>query len=115
MSTTEKRLSGKNALITGGNSGIGLAAVRLFVAEGAHVAITGRNQKTLRATAAELGDAVLAIQADVTDIEAIERAVAAAAVKLGKLDIVFANAGIGAVTPVGQTSLAAFDEIIRTI
>jgi NAD(P)-dependent dehydrogenase (short-subunit alcohol dehydrogenase family) len=108
------KLTDKTALITGGNSGIGLATARLFVAEGAHVAITGRNQKTLRAAAAELGDGALAIQADVSDIDAIERAVAAAAEKFGKLDIVFANAGIGGATPVGQTSQATFDEIIRT-
>ena len=101
-------------MVTGGNSGIGLAAARLFVAEGAHVVITGRNQKTLRAAAAELGNRVLAIEADVTDVEATERAVAAAAEKFGKLNIVFANAGIGRPTPVGQTSQAAFDEIIRT-
>jgi NAD(P)-dependent dehydrogenase (short-subunit alcohol dehydrogenase family) len=108
------RLKNKTALITGGNSGIGLATARLFVAEGARVAITGRNQKTLDAAAEELGDGVLAIRADVTDVEAMERAVATAAEKLGKLDIVFANAGIGAASPVGQTSLAAFEEIIRT-
>ena len=108
------KLEGKIAVVTGGNSGIGLAAARLFVAEGAYVAITGRNQKTLRATAAELGNRVLAIQADVTDVAAIERAFAAAAEKLGKLNIVFANAGIGGPTPVGQTSQSTFDEIIRT-
>jgi short chain dehydrogenase len=108
------KLDGKIALVTGGNSGIGLAAAGLFVAEGARVAITGRNQKTLRAAAAELGDGVLTIQADVTDVEATERAVAAAVEEFGKLDIVFANAGIGGATPVGQTSQAAFDEIIRT-
>jgi NAD(P)-dependent dehydrogenase (short-subunit alcohol dehydrogenase family) len=101
-------------LITGGNSGIGFATARLFVAEGARVAITGRNQKTLRAAAGELGDGVVAIQADVTDVEATERAVAAAAKQFGKLDIVFANAGIAGATPVGQTSQAAFEEIIRT-
>jgi NAD(P)-dependent dehydrogenase (short-subunit alcohol dehydrogenase family) len=108
------KLTNKTALITGGNSGIGLATARLFVAEGAHVAITGRNQKTLRAAAAEFGDRALTIQADVSDIDAIERAVAAAAAKFGKFDIVFANAGIGGATPIGQTSQAAFDEIIRT-
>ncbi len=108
------KLEGKIAVITGGNSGIGLAVARLFVAEGACVAITGRNQKTLRAATAELGNRVLAIQADVTDIEATERAVAAAAEKFGKLNIVFANAGIGRPTPVGETSQSAFDEIIRT-
>jgi NAD(P)-dependent dehydrogenase (short-subunit alcohol dehydrogenase family) len=101
-------------LITGGNSGIGLAAARLFVAEGARVAITGRNHKTLRAAAAELGDNVVAIQADVTDVEATERAVAAAVEKFGKLDIVFANAGFHELTPIGQTSVAQFEQIIRT-
>jgi NAD(P)-dependent dehydrogenase (short-subunit alcohol dehydrogenase family) len=113
MSTTTKRLSGKSALITGGNSGIGLATARLFVAEGARVAITGRNQKTLDAAAAELGDSMLAIKADATDVESTERAVVAIAEKFGKLDVLFANAGIGGATPVGQTSLAAFEEIVR--
>ncbi len=108
------RLEKKTALITGGNSGIGLATARLFLAEGARVAITGRNQKTLDAAVAELGHGLLAIQADVTDIEATERAVAKAVEKFGKLDIVFANAGIPGATPVGQTSLASFEEIIRT-
>src|SRR6266404_9930214 len=108
------RLENKTALITGGNSGIGLAAARLFLAEGARVAITGRNHKTLDAAAAELGHDVLAIQADVTDIEATERAVAKLVAKFGKIDIVFANAGIPGATPVGQTSLASFEEIIRT-
>ena len=108
------RLKNKTALITGGNSGIGLAAARLFVAEGARLAITGRNQKTLDAAVAELGHDLLAIQADVTDIEATERAVVKLVARFGKIDIVFANAGIPGATPVGQTSLATFEEIIRT-
>src|SRR5712664_172324 len=108
------RLAGKMALITGGNSGIGLATARLFVAEGARVTITGRNRKTLDAAIKELGNGALAVQADVTKVEEIERAVAAAVEKFGKLDIVFANAGIPGATPVGNTSLAAFEEIIRT-
>ena len=106
------RLAHKTALITGGNSGIGLATAKLFAAEGARVAIIGRNQKSLDAAAA-LGAGILPVQADVTDVEATERAVAAIAAKLGKLDVVFANAGTGATTPVGQTSLAAFEEIVR--
>src|SRR5882757_9073703 len=88
------RLKNKTALITGGNSGIGLAAARLFLAEGACVAITGRNQKTLDAAVAELGHDVLAIQVDVMDIGATERAVATIVAKFGRVDIVFANAGI---------------------
>jgi NAD(P)-dependent dehydrogenase (short-subunit alcohol dehydrogenase family) len=114
MSSRVKRVSGKTALITGGNSGIGLATARLFVSEGARVAIPGRNQKTLDAAAAELGDSILAIKADATDLASTEQAFAAIAEKFGKLDILFANAGIGGATPVGQTSAFAFEEIIRT-
>jgi len=108
------RLANKTALITGGNSGIGLATARLFVKEGARVAITGRNQATLDAAAAELGSNALAIVADATDIAATEAAVARAVEKFGKLDIVFANAGIPGNTPIGGTTLAAFDSVIRT-
>src|SRR6202040_1979804 len=95
------RLANKTAFITGGNSGIGLATARLFVAEGARVAITGRNQTTLEAAAKELGPNALAIVADATDVAAAERAVARAVEKFGKLDIVFANAGISDNTPIG--------------
>ena len=108
------RLANKAALITGGNSGIGLATARLFIAEGARVAITGRNLETLEAAKAELGGKLLTIQADVTDIAATERAVAQAAGEFGTLDILFANAGIGATTPVGSTALEQFEQVIRT-
>jgi NAD(P)-dependent dehydrogenase (short-subunit alcohol dehydrogenase family) len=108
------RLVNKTAFITGGNSGIGLATARLFVAEGARVAITGRNQATLDAAAAELGPNVLALRAETTDAAATERAVAAAAERFGGLDVVFANAGIFAGTPVGGTSSEAFDRIMST-
>jgi NAD(P)-dependent dehydrogenase (short-subunit alcohol dehydrogenase family) len=109
----DMRLRGKIALITGGNSGIGLATARLFVAEGARVAIIGRNKTTLDAAAAELGDSVVAIQADVTDVEETERAVTSVTERLGKLDVVFANAGAAGSSPLGQTSLAAFEQIVR--
>jgi NAD(P)-dependent dehydrogenase (short-subunit alcohol dehydrogenase family) len=94
------RLANKTALITGGNSGIGLATAKLFVAEGAKVAITGRDQAKLEAAAKELGPNAFAIVADATDVAATEQAVAKAVEKFGKLDIVFANAGIGANTPI---------------
>ncbi|MDB5363523.1 MAG: 3-oxoacyl-ACP reductase [Rhodospirillales bacterium] len=108
------RLANKTALITGGNSGIGLATARLFIAEGARVAITGRNQERLDAAKAELGSNLLTFQADVTDIAATERAVAGAVEAFGPLDILFANAGIPGATPVGGTTLATFEQVLRT-
>ncbi len=107
------RLLNKAALITGGNSGIGLATARLFAAEGARVAIVGRNKETLDEATKALSGEALAIQADVTDVEAIEAAFAAAAARFDKLDVVFANAGVGGASPLGQTSLAAFEHIVR--
>src|SRR5258708_8521315 len=108
------RLANKTAFITGGNSGIGLATARLFVAEGARVAITGRNRATLDAAVKELGPNALAIVADATDIAATETAIKQAVEKFGKLDIVFANAGISASTPVGGTSLETFESVLKT-
>jgi len=108
------RLANRTALITGGNSGIGLATARLFVAEGAKVAITGRNQQTLDVVARELGDRILALRVDATDIDALNAAVAAAARAFGTIDVLFANAGIGGATPLGATTLQAFDQMIRT-
>jgi NAD(P)-dependent dehydrogenase (short-subunit alcohol dehydrogenase family) len=107
------RLANKTALITGGNSGIGLATARLFVAEGAKV-VTGRNKETLAAAAKELGPDAFAVVADATDIEATEAAIKQGAEKFGKFDIVFANAGIPGQTPVGGTALAVFGSVIRT-
>jgi NAD(P)-dependent dehydrogenase (short-subunit alcohol dehydrogenase family) len=107
------RLKGKVALITGGNSGIGLATAKLFVAEGAKVALTGRNQETLDAAAKELGPDVLVIKADVSDFAAMEKVIAATVEKFGNLDVVFANAGIASSTPVGTTTVEAFEEIMR--
>jgi NAD(P)-dependent dehydrogenase (short-subunit alcohol dehydrogenase family) len=111
---TTMRLANKTAFITGGNSGIGLATAKLFVAEGAKVAITGRTRETLEAVAKELGPNAFAIVADATDVAATEKAVAKAVEKFGKLDIVFANAGISANTPVGGTALETFEAVLKT-
>lgn len=108
------RLKGKTAFITGGNSGIGLATAKLFSAEGAQVAITGRDQAKLDSAVAELGPYGFGIKADATDVAQLESAVAQAVKKFGKLDIVFANAGIAGNTPVGGTTLAAFENVIKT-
>jgi NAD(P)-dependent dehydrogenase (short-subunit alcohol dehydrogenase family) len=108
------RLKSKVALITGGNSGIGLATAKVFVQEGAKVAITGRNPETLAAAVKAIGGDVLALQVDVTDVAATEKAFKEAAEKLGNFDIVFANAGIGGGTPLGQTTLEQFEKIVST-
>jgi NAD(P)-dependent dehydrogenase (short-subunit alcohol dehydrogenase family) len=108
------RLRGKTALITGGNSGIGLTTARLFIAEGAKVSITGRNKNRLDAATEELGPNAFGIVADATDVVAADDAVAQAVEKFGKLDIVFANAGISGFTPVGGTTLDLFESILKT-
>src|ERR1700749_4979063 len=108
------RLANKTAFITGGNSGIGLATAKLFIAEGAKVTITGRNKETLEAAEKELGPNALAIVADANDVAATEAAIKQAAEKFGKLDIVFANAGIPGNTPIGATTPAAFEAVIST-
>ena len=108
------RLANKTAFITGGNSGIGLATARVFVAEGAKVIITGRNKETLEAVAKELGPNALAIAADATDIAATEAAIKKGVEKFGKLDVVFANAGIAGGTPLGGATLATFENVLRT-
>src|SRR5260221_1740759 len=99
------RLANKTAFITGGNSGIGLATAKLFVAEGARVAITGRNKATLEAAAKELGPNAIAIEADATDIAATEAAVKKAGGKFGKPDSVSAHACIADGTPPGGGTL----------
>src|ERR1700685_3513413 len=108
------KLKGKKALITGGNSGIGVATARLFVAEGAAVAITGRDQKTLEETGAELGPNARGYRADVTVADDRKRLFAALAKDFGKLDIVFVNAGISGRTPTGATDEAVFENIVHT-
>ena len=108
------KLTAKKALITGGNSGIGLATARLFVAEGAQVAITGRDPKTLDEAIAELGSSARGYRADVTVAEDRKRLFEALVKDFGKLDIVFANAGISGRTPTGSTDEAIFENVIHT-
>ena len=106
------KLTGKTALITGGNSGIGLATARLFVAEGAKVALVGRNRETLELAAKELGDAAIALVADTSDEAQLRAAADEAAQRLGGLDIVFANAGIGGRTPIDTATGDEFRRIV---
>jgi NAD(P)-dependent dehydrogenase (short-subunit alcohol dehydrogenase family) len=108
------RLNGKSALITGGNSGIGLATAHAFIKAGARVAITGRDQATLNDAAASLGPNALALRADITDPAANDAAIRTAAETFGHLDIVVANAGVSGNTPVGGTTAEQFERIITT-
>jgi NAD(P)-dependent dehydrogenase (short-subunit alcohol dehydrogenase family) len=107
-------LQGKTALITGGNSGIGLATARLLLAQGARVAITGRDRAKLDEAATELGPGVLAIQADVNAADGLAEIARVVGAAYGKLDIVFANAGISGPTPLGSTTYEAFQDIVNT-
>ena len=113
MSTTTKRLSGKNALITGGSTGIGLATAKRFVDEGAYVFITGRREPELNAAVKEIGENVVGVQGDVAKLGDLDRLFAQIKREKGKLDIVFANAGITPRTPLGKITEENFDSIFN--
>src|SRR5438309_8577265 len=95
------KLEGKIALVTGGNSGIGLATAKQFVNEGAYVFITGRRDAELAAAVKEIGRNVTGVQGDVSNLSDLDRLFAQIKQEKGKLDILFANAGIGKIAPFG--------------
>src|SRR3954449_9034300 len=97
-----QRFSGKAVLITGGSSGLGLATAKRFVDEGAHVFITGRRQSELDAAVAQLGENVTGIQGDVAKLSDIEKLYTTVKDTKGRLDVLFANAGIGEFAALGQ-------------
>ncbi len=105
------RLEGKIALVTGGSTGIGLATAKEFVSEGAYVFMTGRRESELKAAVKEIGSNVTAVQGDVSKLDDLDRLFAQIKQEKGKLDIVFANAGIAKYAPLGQTSEELFDSI----
>jgi NAD(P)-dependent dehydrogenase (short-subunit alcohol dehydrogenase family) len=104
------RLSGKNVVVTGGSSGIGLATAKLFQSQGARVAVTGRNLKTLEEARQELGEEALILGSDTSNVEAIEKLVAKVASSFGTVDVLFVNAGIAKFLPLDQVTEAHFDE-----
>jgi len=106
-----KRLEGKTALITGGNSGIGLATAKRFQEEGARVAISGRSKKTLEEAAKSLGNGLLAVQADVAKLSDLDKLFAEVSQKLGKIDVLFVNAGISKFAPLAETSESLYNEM----
>lgn len=103
------KLTGKVALITGGNSGMGLATAQLFAAEGAKVIITGRRREELDDAAKTIGHSALAVQGDVSNLADLDRLYAAIKEKYGHLDVLFANAGLGQVVPFENVTEAQFD------
>src|SRR5262249_16369897 len=108
------KLEHKIALITGGNSGIGLATAKEFVKEGAYVFITGRRRSELTAAAKEIGKNVTAAQGDVANLDDLDRLFGQIKKEKGKLDIVFANAGIARYAPLGTITEAFYDSIFNT-
>jgi len=108
------KLDGKVALITGGNSGIGLATAKQFVDEGAYVFITGRREPELARAVKEIGRNVTGVQGDVANLGDLDRLYAQIKRQSGKLDIVFANAGVARYAALGAISEEFFDSIFDT-
>jgi NAD(P)-dependent dehydrogenase (short-subunit alcohol dehydrogenase family) len=107
------KLEGKIALITGGNSGIGLETAKLFVKEGAYVFITGRRNPELSAAVKEIGRNVTGVQGDVSKLDDLDRLFAQIKREKGKLDIVFANAGLAKYAPFGKITEELYDSIFN--
>ena len=105
-------LSGKVAVVTGGNSGIGLATAQELKDRGAKVAITGRSAESLQAAKTQLGGSTLSFQGDVTDLAHLESVFAETSEQLGKIDIVFINAGIAKFMPLESVTPEFFDEMM---
>ena len=109
-----RQLNDKIAVITEGNSGIGLATARRFIADGARVVITGRNQDALNAAVAELGDRATGIRGDVANLEDLDRLFAQLQEQFGRVDVLFANAGIAPLLPIEVVTEEHFDSLFNT-
>jgi NAD(P)-dependent dehydrogenase (short-subunit alcohol dehydrogenase family) len=105
------KLDGKIALVTGGNGGIGLATAKRFVAEGAYVFITGRRDSELSAAAKDIGKNVTGVQGDVSTLADLDRLFAQIKQEKGRLDVLFANAGIAKYAPMGEITEEIYDSI----
>jgi len=108
------KLKNKVAVITGGNSGIGLATVKLFLAEGAKVVFSGRRQEALNEAAASLTGDFLAVKADASDVKQSKQLIETAVNTFGKIDILFLNAGIASPAPISDITVDHFNEIFNT-
>jgi NAD(P)-dependent dehydrogenase (short-subunit alcohol dehydrogenase family) len=107
-------LESKVAVVTGANSGIGLAIARAYRAEGARVFVTGRRQAQLDAVEAELGPEVSAIRCDVGRLDDLDALYATVAEQAGRIDVLVANAGIGIAAPLGEITEEQFDAMVTT-
>jgi NAD(P)-dependent dehydrogenase (short-subunit alcohol dehydrogenase family) len=108
------KLDGKIAAITGGNSGIGLASARRFVAEGAHVFITGRRQSELDAAVASIGGNVTAVRSDISSLDDLDRLYQTIKDQKGKIDVLFANAGGGEFMPLPDITEDHYERTFAT-
>ena len=106
-----ERFAGKVAVITGGNSGIGLATARSFASEGAKVAILGRDPTTLEAAVSELGDAAIGVVGDVQNLQDIDRLYETVKQDFGSIDFLFVNAGVAKMRPLEAVDEEHFDEL----
>jgi NAD(P)-dependent dehydrogenase (short-subunit alcohol dehydrogenase family) len=116
MTQTEliaKRLEGKIAVITGGNSGIGLATAQRFVQEGAYVFITGRRQSELDKAVKQIGKNVIGVQGDVSNLADLDHLYGMVNKQKGRIDILFANAGILKSAPLGSITEPDFDKVFN--
>src|SRR5258705_1918928 len=104
------RLEGKVAVVTGGNSGIGLATAKRLQEEGARVAISGRSKKTLDEAVKTIGNGVVAVQSDVAKLADVDKLYAEVSRKLGKIDVLFVNAGVAKFAPFAETTESRYDE-----
>jgi len=109
-----KGLKGKVAVVTGGNSGIGLAAAKRLQEEGARVAISGRSARTLEEAVKSIGNGIVAVQADVAKMGDIDRLYQTVSQKLGRIDVLFVNAGVAKLAPLAETPESLYDEVFDT-
>lgn len=108
------KLTNKVTVITGANSGIGLATAKEFIGQGAHVYITGRSQEQLDKAAADLGGQVTAVKCDISKMEDIDALISTVKEKHGKIDVLVSNVGIAHFEPLGHITEASYDQLFAT-
>lgn len=109
-----ENFKGKVAVITGGNSGIGLATAKLFREHGAKIAIAGRDKKTLDDAVGAMGSGAIGVQADLRDLGDLDRLFETVSRRFGKVDVLFANAGVAKFAPMADTPESLYDEMFDT-